>query len=183
MTLFSNLKTSASALAISAMFLSAGGNAAIAAEGKALLDSWVTFGEQSPLIDVSYSEASESGDNLDVSDFTVRVSASGLVNFFGQLYDPEFEAPEEAALDYVLSIPDVTFRGLSEVDDAVSIARLDAETIVLEVAGNAPGSSTTRYNDVVISDLSFAKWPEVVADDQKPVSQLVPLIRAATDVS
>ncbi|MEM1378396.1 MAG: hypothetical protein AAGG69_13505, partial [Pseudomonadota bacterium] len=47
----------------------------------------------------------------------------------------------------------------------------------------APGSSTTRYNDVVISDLSFAKWPEVVADDQKPVSQLVPLIRAATDVS
>ncbi|MEO1700853.1 MAG: hypothetical protein AAFR71_02285 [Pseudomonadota bacterium] len=160
--------------------------AAQAAEGKAVLDDWVEAADVSPIFDLSYGLATESGTLLDVENLELSVSGTALLMFVSRqigFETPELEGDSQVDVSYTITVPNATFDGLMDEGDHYSYSSFEADTVeVVSVFGDE-GSSTQTVKGAVVKDSKLAKWPAITDSPDKPISKFLPLIRAMLDVS
>ncbi|MEL6437378.1 MAG: hypothetical protein AAFP99_11360, partial [Pseudomonadota bacterium] len=158
---------------------------AYADTGAQLLNDWAAAGAASPVFDLSFGSANEVGNTVTVSDLKIALSFAGMAEFFAPFIGQDVSADGDSAdpsLEYALSFPEVTFTNLRDTGTHISMDAVSADTLDLSFTGDQDVDATSVYSGVSGEALSFAKWPSVEPDTERPVSAIVPLFQAFLDV-
>lgn len=161
-----------------------------AAADPQIVGQWVENAAASALIDIeagAIEHDAANGRTL-VDDLVIEVHLDEIARtaaaMLGMTQD---EIDADGEITYRLRFPAIAFTDLASTGEAYRAASVAADTMRLDVEIDIDdadmGPTSVVYEGISATDLSWARWPEIVRDPDRPASQFLPLVQALTDIS
>lgn len=161
-----------------------------AADPTAIIEQWVSSAAESDVMAVTVDgiDHDAATGRTVVTGLTVSVSLQDMVRAIAAMIDvPADEAEIDGAIGYTLRFPAISFTDLARSDGYFTAASVEADAVLIDAEIEVPDAEIADTNAVYqgfrATDLTWAQVPVVEPDPDRPVSQLLPLLRAVTDVS
>lgn len=158
------------------------------ADGADIIRSWERDTGSISALDIEIGNVDGDGKIVTVTDFQVSVSLEEIANSISEIVGAKIDAQDQSSeMSYKFKFPSVTFTNLQDDGDRYTADAITADEMqmVANISIDENNSQITNatYSGFAASNLAWAKLPEVEANSSKPVSQFLPVLRAAIDFS
>ncbi|WP_421854255.1 hypothetical protein [Oricola sp.] len=167
----------ARAVSIVACLAAGSMSAAAQSEAEAIVRSWVESDTLVPFVEFDVRDVSSEGDLLTVTGFSVAFE----FDLAGFALDDD--APDPGTLKYRLFFPSATFEDLRDTGGRFATDMFEADEMIVEfqVENGAMLPIEVGYEGISIANWSWAKIPDIVEDEDRPLTSVLPALTAIYD--